>query len=86
MHYLLYSILALLTFTYKIKKAIDSGALAGALFIDLTKAFDSLNHSILETKLISVGVVGPALTLIKSYLHNRQQAVYVLYIITFSYY
>lgn len=69
--------LALLTFTDKIKKAIDSGELAGALFIDLTKAFDSLNHSILETKLTAIGIVGPALTLIKSYLCNRQQAVYV---------
>lgn len=69
--------LALLNFTDKIKRAIDSGEFAGALFIDLTKAFDSLNHSILETKLKSIGIVGPALTLIKSYLCDRQQAVHV---------
>lgn len=69
--------LALLSFTDKIKYAIDSGNYAGALFIDLTKAFDSIIHSILFHKLTAIGVVGPALSLIQSYLSDRRQAVCV---------
>lgn len=69
--------LALLSFTDNIKHAIDAGNYAGALFIDLTKAFDSINHNILLTKLAAIGVVGPALSLIQSYLSHRSQAVCV---------
>lgn len=68
---------AVLSFTDKIKTAIDSGCYAGALFVDLSKAFDSINHSILSAKLESIGVVGPALTLINSYLSHRKQAVFI---------
>lgn len=68
---------ALLSFTDKVKTAIDSGCYAGALFVDLSKAFDSINHSILLAKLEAMGVVGPALTFISNYLSNRKQAVFI---------
>lgn len=69
--------LALISFTDKIKLAIDDGSLFGAVFVDLTKAFDTINHSILFHKLASYGITGPALSLIKNYLKNRSQVVQI---------
>lgn len=54
---------------------IDTERYSASFFIDLTKAFDSINHSILLAKLESIGVAGPALAYIESYLLNRSQAV-----------
>jgi hypothetical protein len=45
----------------------------GGMFCDLTKAFDSVNHSILLSKLDYNGITDNALRLIKSYLDNRHQ-------------
>lgn len=41
--------------------------------IDLSKAFDMLDHSIFLTKLISLRISGLPLSWIKSYLENRMQ-------------
>ena len=43
----------------------------GALLIDLSKAFDSLNHQILLSKLYHYGIRGPVNEYIKSFLQNR---------------
>ena len=44
-----------------------------ALFLDLSKAFDTINHSLLLNKLSHYGFRGTALKLFKNYLSNRQQ-------------
>ena len=49
--------------------------MTGALFIDLSKAFDTISHYILLNTLDSYGVSGPSLDLIADYLFNRSQQV-----------
>ena len=46
------------------------------VFLDMSKAFDSLNHKILLAKLKNIGVRGVPLELFASYLSNRSQFVY----------
>ncbi len=46
-----------------------------AIFMDLSKAFDTLNHDILIYKLKSYGLSEAALKLMQSYLTNRKQYV-----------
>ena len=45
------------------------------IFMDLSKAFDTLNHNILLDKLKHYGFQGTSLELLRSYLSNRKQFV-----------
>ena len=67
--------LALIALTDNIKAEIDRGRFVGSVFIDYSKAFDSLNHSILFSKLSAYGITGPSLELLRSYLHDQKQQV-----------
>lgn len=49
--------------------------LAGALFLDLSKAFDTINHELLLKKMDAYGIRGLPHKLMQSYLSNRQQVV-----------
>lgn len=55
----------------------DSGYFVATVFIDLQKAFDTIDHQILLEKLHHLGVQGPALNLIEAFLVGRQQYVEV---------
>ena len=65
----------LLNFLQYCKNSIDNRGLAGAVFMDLSKAFDCVNHGLLIAKLSAYGLNMDALQLIRSYLSNRQQRV-----------
>ena len=58
-----------------ISKAFEKGKLAVTLYIDLKKAFDTVDHDILIGKCSKYGITGTALDLLKSYLANRKQCV-----------
>ena len=53
----------------------DQGIIPLNIYIDLSKAFDTLNFEILLDKLAHYGVLGKANSLIRSYLTNRKQIV-----------
>ena len=69
--------LLLLYLTETWKKAIDDGYKVGVLFVDFKKAFDTVDHAILKTKLSDVGVSGIFHEWIASYLQERSQYVTV---------
>ena len=52
---------------------IDKGDTNGVIFLDIKKAFDTIDYSILLEKLSHYGVNEDPLLLIKSYLMNRIQ-------------
>ena len=52
----------------------DAGLYACSIFMDLSKAFDTVNHKLLLQKLSKhFGIRGKPLDLIKDYLHERYQ-------------
>ena len=69
--------LAALELTDRILKDIDERNVSLAIFMDLSKAFDTLDHQILLTKLNFYGIGGLALNWFSSYLTGRKQYVEV---------
>ena len=67
--------MALLNLYDKIATANDNDEYAISVFIDLSKAFDALNHNILLGKLYHYGFRGCTLDWFSSYLSNRSQFV-----------
>ena len=69
--------LATLELIDRITNSMDAGEVPINIYIDLSKAFDTLDHHILLTKLQYYGVHGNSLSLFQSYLNNRKQSVYL---------
>ena len=59
----------------QITENIDEGLYSVAILLDFKKAFDSLDHNILLSKMEHYGIRGAALKLIHSYLSKRSQVV-----------
>ena len=60
-----------------IRKNMDQGCLTGGVFLDLSKALDLIDHSILKSKLAHVGILDHALHWLDNYLTGRTQTVCV---------
>ena len=67
--------LALADLVSDIMEKLDNGFITFGIFIDLRKAFDTINHEILLQKLHYYGIRGLPLHWFKSYLSDRQQTV-----------
>ena len=67
--------MSLLNLQDSISAAIDRNEYSLGVFIDISKAFDTVNHDILLSKLENIGIRGVALDWFQSYLSNRYQQV-----------
>ena len=61
-----------------IGKLLDQGEQIDVVYLDMSKAFDKVNHSTMINKLKSYGFNGSLLSWFKSYFHNRRQQVTAL--------
>ena len=68
--------MALLDMYNKASESLDKGNYSVGLFIDLSKAFDTIDQDILCRKLEFYGVRGIALQWFKDYLSNGKQCVF----------
>ena len=71
------SYMALMVLTDKLIKSLEKGEFVIGVYLDFSKAFDTVDHAILLSKLSHYGVRGNALQWFKSYLSDRKQ--YVTY-------
>ena len=68
---------ALLKVSNDILQAMDSGHAVIHVMLDLSAAFDTLEHSLLLKRLSNIGISGTSLEWFKSYLCNRKQIVVI---------
>lgn len=68
---------AIIKFIDKIEKELLTKKHVISIYIDVSKAFDSCDHSILIKKLQRIGISGLSLEIMKNYLKNRMQEVWV---------
>ena len=59
------------------KNELDKGVYISAIFMDLSKVFETLNHNLLIAKLGAYGFERDSLSFMKNYSNDRQQQVRV---------
>ncbi|OON91327.1 MAG: hypothetical protein ATN33_01430 [Epulopiscium sp. Nele67-Bin001] len=64
-------------FLENLKSLLDQGGFVAAVFLDLKRAFDTINHDLLIAKLSHFNFSSNALCWMKSYLTDRKQAVQI---------
>ena len=62
---------ASIAFTDQVLESMDKGCVTGTVFLDLRKAFDTVDHLLLINKLKSLGVPGKSLEWLCSHLSGR---------------
>ena len=67
--------MALFTLMDKLTTALENGEFTVGVFLDFSKAFDTINHQILLHKLYHFGIRGVALSWFENYLSGRYQFV-----------
>ena len=60
--------MALMLMMYQVTKVLDNGEYVICIFLDFSKAFDTVNHCLLLEKLYQYGIRGNALEWLRSYL------------------
>ena len=71
------SYMALMILTDKLIKSLENGEFIIGVYLDFSKAFDTVDHELLLSKLSHYGIRGNSLKWFQSYLSNRKQ--YVTY-------
>ena len=67
--------MALLTLVDQLIQALENGEYVVGVFLDFSKAFDTVDHSILSEKPFHYGIRGSTYSWFQSYLSNRSQCV-----------
>ena len=68
---------ALITITEKIRNVLDNKQHTCRVLLDFQRAFDTVNHKILLSKLVYYGIRGIPHDLIKSHLTNRKHYMHI---------
>jgi exonuclease III len=66
---------AAIELVHHVQREIDNKKKVSLVFMDLTKAFDIVDHALLREALWNVGIRGPPLKILTSYLDRRMQTV-----------
>ena len=69
------SYMALMVLTDKLIRSLENGEFVIGVYLDFSKAFDTVDHEILLSKLSHYGIRGNCLNWFQSYLSNRKQFV-----------
>uniref|UniRef100_A0A8D2QBA3 Reverse transcriptase domain-containing protein n=1 Tax=Zonotrichia albicollis TaxID=44394 RepID=A0A8D2QBA3_ZONAL len=67
----------LVTFYDQVTRLVDAGKAVGVVYLDFSKAFDTVSHSLLLDKLAARGLGRSTLCWVKNWLHGRAQRVMV---------